>query len=68
MLTYNINLLQRTDDDASVHDQVLWALNLSGMDKLILYIASSEAEQQWCMHAAEIITLMFREQVGVCSF
>ncbi|XP_033625344.1 protein timeless homolog [Asterias rubens] len=56
------NYEKRTDDDASVHDQVLWALNLSGMDKLILYIASSEAEQQWCMHAAEIITLMFREQ------
>ncbi|XP_022107896.1 protein timeless homolog [Acanthaster planci] len=53
---------KRTDDDASVHDQVLWALNMSGMDKLILYIASSEAEQQWCMHAVEIISLMFREQ------
>ncbi|XP_071942430.1 protein timeless homolog [Antedon mediterranea] len=52
----------RTDDDASVHDQVLWAFNISGMDKLILYIASSDDEQQWCMHAVEIVSLMFREQ------
>ncbi|XP_072020658.1 protein timeless homolog [Amphiura filiformis] len=53
---------KRTDDDASVHDQVLWALNVSGMDKLILYVASSEEEQQWCMHAIEITSLMLREQ------
>ena len=54
---------QRTDDDASLHDQVLWALNVSGMDKLILYIASSEEEHQWCMHAIEMTSLMLREQV-----
>ncbi|XP_077993612.1 protein timeless homolog [Glandiceps talaboti] len=52
---------KRTDDDASVHDQVLWAMNTSGMDKLVLYIASAEGEQQWCMHAIEIISLMLRE-------
>ncbi|XP_033100607.1 protein timeless homolog [Anneissia japonica] len=52
----------RTDDDASVHDQILWAFNISGIDKLILYIASSEEEQQWCMHAVEIVSLMFKEQ------
>ncbi len=34
------------------------------MDKLILYVASSEEEQQWCMHAIEITSLMLREQVG----
>ncbi|XP_070536276.1 protein timeless homolog [Ptychodera flava] len=53
---------KRTDDDASIHDQVLWVLNTSGMDKLLLYIASAEGEQQWCMHAIEIISLMLREQ------
>nr|XP_054752328.1 protein timeless homolog [Lytechinus pictus] len=56
------NAEKRTDDDASVHDQVLWALNVSGIDKLILYIASAEGEQQWCMHAIEIISHMLREQ------
>ncbi|XP_071489964.1 protein timeless homolog [Diadema antillarum] len=56
------NAEKRTDDDASIHDQVLWALNVSGMDKLILYIASAEGEQQWCMHAVEIISHMLREQ------
>ncbi|KAJ8036132.1 Protein timeless-like [Holothuria leucospilota] len=56
------NAEKRTDDDASVHDRVLWGMNTSGMDKLILYIASSEGEQHWCIHAAEIISRMLREQ------
>nr|XP_006822584.1 PREDICTED: protein timeless homolog [Saccoglossus kowalevskii] len=53
---------KRTDDDASIHDRVLWVLNTSGMDKLLLYISSSDGEQQWCMHVVEIISLMLREQ------
>lgn len=53
---------KRTDDDVSVHDAVLWGMNTSGLDKLILYIASSEGEQHWCIHAAEIISRMLREQ------
>ncbi|ROT65639.1 Timeless-like protein [Penaeus vannamei] len=53
---------KRTDDDASVHDQVLWALHLAGFEDLLLYIASSENEQDLCMHALEIISLMLREQ------
>ncbi|PIK58364.1 hypothetical protein BSL78_04681 [Apostichopus japonicus] len=53
---------QRTDDDVSIHDGVLWSMNTSGLDKLILYIASSEGEQHWCIHAAEIISRMLREQ------
>ncbi|XP_042223789.1 protein timeless homolog [Homarus americanus] len=53
---------KRTDDDASVHDQVLWALHLSGFEDLLLYVASSEREQELCMHVLEIISLMLREQ------
>ncbi|XP_022243537.1 protein timeless homolog [Limulus polyphemus] len=53
---------KRTDDDVSVHDQILWALHLSGMEDLLLYIATSEEEDQFCFHILEIISLMFREQ------
>lgn len=54
---------QRIDDDASVHDQLLWAIHLSGLDDLLLFLASSPTEQQWSLHVLEIISLMFRDQV-----
>ena len=55
---------QRTEDDASTHDQVLWAMHTSGLEDLILYVASSDRERNHlCMHVMEIITLMFKEQV-----
>lgn len=50
------------DDDASVHDQLLWAIHLSGLDDLVLFLASSPNEQQWSLHVLEIISLMFRDQ------
>ncbi|XP_058163940.1 protein timeless homolog [Dasypus novemcinctus] len=53
---------KRIDDDASVHDQLLWAIHLSGLDDLLLFLASSPAEQQWSLHVLEIISLMFRDQ------
>jgi timeless len=53
---------RRTDDEASIHDQVLWVLHKSGMEDLMLFIASSEEETQYCLHVLEIISLMFREQ------
>ena len=53
---------KRTEDDASIHDQVLWALHLAGFEDLLLYIASSANEQDLCMHALEIISYMLREQ------
>ncbi|XP_052803681.1 protein timeless homolog isoform X2 [Mya arenaria] len=53
---------QRTDDDASVHDQVLWAMHVSGLEDILLYIASSEEERNLSMHMLEIVSLMFREQ------
>lgn len=41
----------------------LRAMHVSGMEDVILYIASSNDERQLCMHVLEIISLMFREQV-----
>lgn len=39
-------------------------MHKAGIDSMILYLSSSEAEQQWCLHVAEIIALLLREQVG----
>ncbi|XP_068935540.1 protein timeless homolog isoform X2 [Petaurus breviceps papuanus] len=50
------------DDEASVHDRLLWAMHLSGLDDLVLFLASSTAEQQWSLHVLEIVSLMFRDQ------
>ncbi|XP_041372172.1 protein timeless homolog [Gigantopelta aegis] len=58
----NPNIEQRTDDDASIHDQILWVMHVSGLEDMLLYIASSDEERQLCMHMLEIISLMFREQ------
>ncbi|NXG63116.1 TIM protein, partial [Hemiprocne comata] len=55
---------QGVDGDASVHDRVLWALHISGMDDLLKFLASAQAEQQWALHVLEIISLMFRDQVS----
>ena len=53
---------RRTDDEASIHDQVLWVLHKSGIEDLLLFIATSDEETQYCLHVLEIISLMFREQ------
>ena len=53
---------KRTDDEASTHDQVLWVLHKSGIEDLLLFVASSDEETQYCLHVLEIISLMFREQ------
>ncbi|KAM9617077.1 protein timeless homolog isoform 5-T5 [Morphnus guianensis] len=53
---------QGVDGDASVHDRVLWALHISGMDDLLKFLASAQGEQQWALHVLEIISLMFRDQ------
>ncbi|KAJ8727596.1 hypothetical protein PYW07_001715 [Mythimna separata] len=52
---------RRPENDASVHDQVLWALNQSGILDIILYM-SSENEKQYFMHILEIISHLLREQ------
>lgn len=53
---------RRTDGEASLHDQILWVLHKSGMEDLLLFVASSQEETQYCLHVLEIISLMFREQ------
>lgn len=52
------------DDDASVHDRLLWAIHISGFDDLAKFLASAQSEKQWSLHILEIITLMFRDQVS----
>lgn len=59
--------LQKVDDDASIHDKVLWAIHMSGFDDLVKFLASAQSEQQWSMHVLEIISLMFRDQVWQMS-
>nr|XP_061814353.1 protein timeless homolog [Nerophis lumbriciformis] len=53
---------RKVDDDASVHDRLLWAIHMSGFDDLVKFLASAQSEQQWSMHVLEIISLMFRDQ------
>ncbi|XP_066564287.1 protein timeless homolog isoform X3 [Amia ocellicauda] len=50
------------DDDASIHDKLLWAMHMSGMDDLLKFLASAPSEQQWSLHVLEVISLMFRDQ------
>lgn len=59
----NPDVERRPDNDASLHDQVLWSLQQAGILDLILYIIGSEYENQYHLHAMEIICLMYREQV-----
>lgn len=60
----NPDIERRPDNDASLHDQVLWSLQQAGILDLILYIIGSEYEIQYHLHAMEIICLMYREQVN----
>nr|XP_020448590.1 protein timeless homolog isoform X2 [Monopterus albus] len=53
---------KKVDDDASVHDRLLWAIHMSGFDDLVKFLATAQSEQQWSMHVLEIISLMFRDQ------
>ncbi|XP_001998905.3 protein timeless homolog [Drosophila mojavensis] len=52
----------RADNDASLHDQVIWALHQTGMLDLVLFIISSPDEEQFHLHGLEIICLLYREQ------
>lgn len=55
---------RRSDNDASVHDQVLWSLHKSGILDLVLFILASEGESQFQLHCLEILYLMYREQTA----
>ncbi|EDW83278.2 uncharacterized protein Dwil_GK22409 [Drosophila willistoni] len=52
----------RADNDASLHDQVIWALHQTGMLDLVLFVISSPDESQFHLHGLEIICLLYREQ------
>ncbi|XP_051768589.1 protein timeless homolog [Ctenopharyngodon idella] len=53
---------KNVDDDASIHDKLLWAVHMSGLDDLLKFLACAQSEQQWSFHILEIISLMFRDQ------
>ncbi|XP_063971887.1 protein timeless homolog [Diachasmimorpha longicaudata] len=53
---------QRGDNDATVHDELLFAFHSSGIVDLLLFIASNSSEQQYHIQILEIIALMLREQ------
>eukprot|EP00731_Ephydatia_muelleri_P013281 Em0007g591a len=53
---------KRTDDDVSIHDQIIWNLHSNGIDDLLLFLGSNPDEKQWCMHVLEILFLILREQ------
>uniref|UniRef100_A0A2H8TU68 Protein timeless n=1 Tax=Melanaphis sacchari TaxID=742174 RepID=A0A2H8TU68_9HEMI len=52
----------RPDNDANLHDQVLWAMHQSQLIDIIMYIACSVNEERYYLHALEIISLMLRDQ------
>ncbi|XP_030370378.1 protein timeless homolog [Scaptodrosophila lebanonensis] len=52
----------RADNDASLHDQVIWALHQTGMLDLVLFVISSPDEEQFHLHGLEILCLLYREQ------
>lgn len=58
----------RADNDASLHDQVIWALHQSGLMDLVLFVVSSPDEHQFHLHGLEILCLLYREQVSICSY
>ncbi|XP_051967519.1 protein timeless homolog [Xyrauchen texanus] len=55
---------KHVDDDASIHDKLLWAIHMSGLDDLLKFLACAQSEQQWSFHILEIISLMFRDQTA----
>ncbi|UYV81225.1 TIMELESS [Cordylochernes scorpioides] len=58
----DIQTERRTDDDVSLHDQILWALYMSGLKDLFIYISTAETESMFYLHVLEILSLMVREQ------
>ncbi|VDO05015.1 unnamed protein product [Rodentolepis nana] len=54
----------RTDEDVSIHDQLLWTIHLSGWDDILLFLANAQDERGvFAFHILEIVSLMLREQV-----
>ena len=36
--------MQRTEDDVSIHDQMIWNLHINGIDELLLFLGSNPDE------------------------
>ncbi|KAL0125370.1 hypothetical protein PUN28_004481 [Cardiocondyla obscurior] len=53
---------KRVDNDATIHDELLFAFHASGIVDILLFIVSNNKEQQYHMQILEIISLMLREQ------
>ncbi|XP_018327682.1 protein timeless homolog [Agrilus planipennis] len=58
----DLDRIRRPDNDANVHDQVIWALHQSGMIDIMLYIVCSGTEKLYHMHVMEVLYFMLREQ------
>ncbi|KFB46573.1 AGAP010787-PA-like protein [Anopheles sinensis] len=58
----NVEKEKRMDNDASLHDCLLWALHQAGILDLILYILGSPHENRFLIHSLEIVSLVYREQ------
>ncbi|XP_076673029.1 circadian regulator timeout isoform X1 [Andrena cerasifolii] len=50
------------NNDVTVHDEVLFALNASGVVDLLLFIASNNSEQQYHLQVLEIVSFMLHDQ------
>ncbi|XP_052870855.1 protein timeless homolog, partial [Anopheles cruzii] len=58
----NVEREQQLDDDASLHDRLLWSLHQTCTIDTVLYVLGSPLEQQYFMHSLEIMSLVYREQ------
>ena len=47
-----------------VHDDLLLAISKSGLDRLLLYLATSAEENGFALHLLEIIWLLFKDIVS----
>ncbi|XP_059621722.1 protein timeless homolog [Phlebotomus argentipes] len=51
-------------DGDTLHDQILWALQQSGMTDIILFVLSSNSENQYHFHVLEVMYYMLHEQAA----
>ncbi|XP_053678116.1 protein timeless homolog [Anopheles nili] len=58
----NVDHEKLLDNDASLHDRMVWVLHKTGILDLVLYILGSSEENRFVIHALEIVYIVFREQ------
>lgn len=62
---------QRTSDDVSIHDQIIWNLHVNGIDELMLFLGSNPDEVGKRERKREITMIYFElfcRASGVCMF